>query len=357
MKKDKEQHDLNILILDDVISNLVELSKIVTKIGYKARPVVSPVQGIKAIETCMPSLILLDVSMPEMSGLDFLKLLKNNSKYNNIPVMFVTADNKLSYKLKAFELGAVDYVTMPYDASELAARIKCHAQSKLILDRLLYQNDRLQKLLESKEEVQRVEKERVVSAFVSMLKTSACCVSRLDKVSRYAKVISSALQMLPQYSHEVDNNFVDLIEKVAPLCDIGMLSIDASIINKPGKLNNSEMSVVKQHTSYGIQPLSQLYKQDQNNEYLKMAMDVAMYHHERFDGQGYPYGIVKKKIPLSARIVSLVTVFEALTRDTTYRKAFNNEETARIINQEAGNAFDPDLVEVFNRVMPQLITV
>ena len=97
MKKDKEQHDLNILILDDVISNLVELSKIVTKIGYKARPVVSPVQGIKAIETCMPSLILLDVSMPEMSGLDFLKILNSNSKFNNIPVMFVTADNKLSY--------------------------------------------------------------------------------------------------------------------------------------------------------------------------------------------------------------------------------------------------------------------
>ncbi len=357
MKKDNERYTLNIMILDDVISNLVELSKIVTAIGYKARPVVSPVQGMKAIETCVPNLILLDTSMPEMSGFEFLKRLKANERYKDIPVMFVTADNKVSFKVKAFELGAVDYVTMPFEVEELSARIRMHTQSKLILDRLKYQNDRLQKLLESKEEVQKEEKERVVSAFVSLLQSSTCCVSRLDKVSSYAKVISSALQLVPKYEEEVNDNFVHIIEKVAPLYDIGMLSVDASIIKKPGKLSNSEMSVVKQHTSYGIQPLSQLYKQDQNNEYLKMAMDVAMYHHERYDGQGYPYGIVKHKIPLSARIVSLVTVYEALTRDTTYRRALDYTETVKIINQEAGYAFDPDLVEVFNRVSGQLEAV
>ncbi len=357
MKKDNNQSTLNILILDDVISNLVELSKVVTQIGYKARPVVSPAQALKAIETHRPNLVMLDVSMPEMSGLEFLKKLKSVQKYRDIPVMFVTADNKLSYKLKAFELGAVDYVTMPFDVEELAARVKYHTQSKLIIDRLRYQNDRLQKLLDSKEEVQRAEKERVVSAFVSMLKSSSCCVSRLDKVGKYAKVISSALQMVPKFENEVDNNFVVIIEKVAPLYDIGMLSVNETIIKKAGKLDSAEMSVVKQHTSYGVQPLSQLYKQDQNNEYLKMAMDVAMYHHERYDGQGYPYGIVKHKIPLAARIVALVTVYEALTRDTTYRKAFGYEESVRIINQEAGNAFDPDLVEVFNKVSSQLVAV
>ena len=357
MKKENQQNTINILILDDVISNLVELSKVVTQIGYKARPVVSPVQGLKAIETCKPNLILLDVSMPEMSGFEFLKKLKGIPRYSDIPVMFVTADNKLSYKVKAFELGAVDYVTVPYEVDELSARIKYHTQSKLIVDRLCYQNHRLQKLLDSKAEIQREEKERVVAAFVSMLKTSTCCVSRLDKVSSYAKVLSSALRLVPKFEKEVDNNFVEIIEKVAPLYDIGMLSVDASIINKPGKLDNTEMSVVKQHTSYGIQPLSQLYKQDQNNEYLKMAMDVAMYHHERFDGQGYPYGIVKHKIPLAARIVSLVTVYEALTRDTSYRNAFGYEESIRIINQESGYAFDPDLVEVFNRVSNQLAAV
>ena len=357
MKKDNEQNALNILILDDVISNLVELSKVVTQIGYKARPVVSPSQAVKALETYLPNMIMLDVSMPEMSGFEFLKKLKMHRRYSDIPVMFVTADSKLSYKLKAFELGAVDYVTIPFEVEELAARIKYHTKSKLVLDRLRYQNDRLQKLLDSKEEVQRAEKERLVSAFVSMLKSSDCCVSRLDKVGAYAKVMSTALQMVPKFEQEVDNNFVNVIEKVAPIYDIGMLSVDSAIIRKNGRLDNQEMSVVKQHTSYGIQPLSQLYKQDQSNEYLKMAMDVAMYHHERYDGQGYPYGIVKSKIPLAARIVSLITVYEALTRETSYRRAFGYDESLRIINQEAGNAFDPDLVEVFNRVYSQLASL
>ena len=141
MKKENEQNTLNVLILDDVVSNLVEISKVVTQIGYKARPVVSPTQGIKAIHTYMPSIIILDVSMPEMSGFDFLKRLKSNPEYKDIPVMFVTADNKTSYKIKAFELGAVDYITIPYNVEELAARIKYHTQTKMQLDKLRYNND------------------------------------------------------------------------------------------------------------------------------------------------------------------------------------------------------------------------
>lgn len=357
MKKENEQNTLNVLVLDDVISNLVEISKIITHIGYKARPVVSPIQGIKAIGTYLPSLIILDVSMPEMSGFDFLKKIKSIPEYSDIPVMFVTADNKISYKQKAFELGAVDYVTIPYEKEELIARIKLHTKTKLAMDKLRYQNDRLQKLLDCKKEVQMQEKIRVVSAFTAMLKTSACCCSRLDKVGTYAGLLSRALQLVPKYQKEIDDQFVDVIEKVAPLCDLGMLAVDSSILHKPGKLDSNEMSIIKQHTSYGIQPLSQLYKQDQQNEYLKMAMDVAMYHHERYDGQGYPYGIVKQKIPLSARIVSIVTVYEALTRDTAYRRAYNYEETMRIINEEAGLAFDPDIVDIFNRVSGQLAVV
>ncbi len=357
MKKENEQNTLNVLILDDVVSNLVALSKVVTQNGYKARPVVSPVHGLKAIDSYLPSMIILDVSMPEMSGFEFLKRVKNNPHYSDIPVMFVTADDKLSYKLKAFELGAVDYVTIPYNVEELAARIKYHIHAKMILDKLRYQNVRLQKLLDSKEEVQIEEKAKVVAAFVSMLKTSACCMARLDKIAQYASLLARALQLVPKYEKEVDNTFVDVIEKVAPICDLGMLSVDQAILNKPGKLSSTEMSVVKQHTSYGIQSLSQLYKQDQNNEYLKMAMDVAMYHHERYDGQGYPYGVVKQKIPLSARIVSLITVFEALTRDTSYRQAYDYEQTINIINAGAGSMFDPDLVEVFNRVSGQLQAV
>ena len=237
--------------------------------------------------------------------------------------------------------------------AEVAVRIRSHVLTMVKQQKLIKQNVKLQKLLDNKALNKKEEKIKVVRALYFMVKAQAVDRAYMDRIAKYAKILASGLQLSPKYRNQIDDSFVEQLEVVAPIHDLGMIAIDKSIITKPGKLTTEEMSIVKQHTSYGIQPLSEMFKNDQENEYLKMAMEIAMYHHERYDGMGYPYGIVKQKIPLSARIISLVSIFDALTRETYYRPAYDKEQSLRIINAESGKMFDPEIIAVFNLIQNQ----
>lgn len=354
MQKKPEQGKVNVLIIDDVVSNLVLLSRIVSKLGYQARPVVSIPQAIKALDIGLPHIILLDVAMPEVSGFDFCNYLKSKEVYKQIPVVFVSAHDDLNYKLKAFELGAVDYIARPFSNEEFAARLKIHVRTTLKEQRLVRQNERLQKVIQSNIGNRKEEKLKVIRALYYMVKSQTEDQTYLERIGRYAKVFAMGLKLSPTYESQIDETFLETIEAVAPIHDLGMMVVDSNIIKKPGKLTMEEMSEVKQHTSYGIQPLSEMYNHDHENEYLKMAMDIAMYHHERYDGKGYPYGILNSSIPLAAKIVSVVSIFDSLTRETYYRHAYDWEQSVRIINAEAGKMFEPEMIQVFNRIQNQL---
>lgn len=355
MEKEMKQGKVNVLIVDDVVSNLVLISRIVSKLGYMARPVVSIPQAIKALETSMPHIILLDVAMPEVSGFDFCNYVKNKKEYRHIPIVFVSAHDDVNYKLKAFELGAIDYIVRPFSNEELAVRLKNHVHTTFKEQRLVRQNERLQKTIQNNVEDTKEEKLKVIRILYYMVKARAEDQSYLERIGRHAKVLAMGLKLSPRYENRIDETFAEIIEAVAPIHDMGMMAIDASIIKKPGKLTLEEMAVVKQHTSYGIQALSEMFRHDYENEYLKMALEVAMYHHERYDGLGYPYGILNENIPLSAKIVSMVSMFDSLLRKTSYRQAYDREQSIHMINEEAGKMFDPEMVSIFNHIQKSLL--
>lgn len=163
-----------------------------------------------------------------------------------------------------------------------------------------------------------------------------------------------SLQFSPKFDKEITSSFIDSIEAAAQLCDIGTLSIKEDILLKEGPLSPEEWEIMKTHTEEGAKRLEEIYKYSGNNELIGMAVDIARYHHENWDGTGYPYGLKGTKIPLSARIMAIVDAYDSLNHDRCYRKAYSNKESLEIMNSESGKHFDPDMMEIFNKIQKQM---
>jgi len=163
-----------------------------------------------------------------------------------------------------------------------------------------------------------------------------------------------SLQFSPRFDKKITSNFIDTIEVASQLHDIGTFAIRDNILLKEGTLTPEEWEVVKKHTEEGAKQLEKIYKYSGNNELVDMAVDIARYHHENWDGTGYPYGLAGDEIPLSARIMAIVDVYDALNRDRCYRKAYSNEESLKIMHDGTGKRFDPHMMEIFNKVHKQM---
>ena len=159
------------------------------------------------------------------------------------------------------------------------------------------------------------------------------------------------MQLSPEYEKYISNNFIDDIGLAAPLHDIGSLTISDRILLKRGKLTADEMTVMRTHAEIGARTLTEVYRHNEFSRYLGMAIDIAYYHHEKWDGSGYPKGLKGKGIPMSARIFSLVDVYDTLTRDKCYRDAYTHDEAIEIIKEESGKSFDPGIVDIFMKIL------
>jgi len=350
-----QKEEVNILIVDDVTSNLVILNEMIKSAGYVARPVTSAKQALRAIEIAKPQLILLDIAMPDMSGYEFCELLKKDVRTRDIPIIFISAVNTSEDRVKGFRLGAVDFIAKPFEIEEVMLRINTHLKIYRMQRELEQYNKKLYKMV-SEQTRQIVEEEKHFVYALARLSEAREDITghHLQNIGANCKLLAMSLQFSSKFEKEVTNSFIDEIEMAAPLHDIGKILISDTILLKTTPLSKDEMAIVQKHATQGADTLQELYEMNEHNRFLAMAIDIARYHHEKWDGTGYPEGLKGEEIPLAARIIAIVDVYDALVSERSYKEAYTHEESMMIINEESGKSFDPDIVDIFNKIQNQL---
>lgn len=346
----------NVLIVDDITSNLVILTDMIKSAGYIARPVTSAKQAFAAIKINLPQIILLDISMPDMDGYEFCEILKKDVKTRDIPIIFISAMDAKEDKIKGFQLGAVDFISKPFELEEVTLRVNNHLKLYKMQQQLEVYNKRLHKMVNDQIKKITEEEKNFIYAMAKLSEIKEDPSGQhLKNIGNNCKILAMSLQLSPKFEKEISNAFVDTIEIAASLHDLGKTAISDGILLKPGKLTGEEREEMMCHTKIGADTLRDLYRMNEHNEFLKMAVDIANYHHERWDGCGYPDGLAGKRIPLSARIMAVIDTYDALTGKRCYRETLSHEMAMEVINEEKGKQFDPAIIDIFNKIQNKLI--
>ena len=279
-----------------------------------------------------PRIVISDVDMPEMNGVELCRAIRNRQSMQYTYLILLTCHAEIESVLQGLDAGADDYLSKPFRHEEL--RLRLEAGRRLLTlegrDMMIFS---LAKLAESRD---------------------TDTGTHLERIREYSKLLATELMNSPKFENVVDAQFVELIYLTSPLHDVGKVGIPDQILQKPGKLTADEFEVMKRHTLIGGETLSASAKAHPEASFLKMALDIALKHHERWDGTGYPFQLKGEDIPLSARIVAVADVYDALTTKRVYKPAFTHEVAAEIIYKSSGTHFDPDLVEAFSKVEEQM---
>ena len=327
-----------IFVVDDNDTNLLMVKEALQD-QYRVITLASAEKMFTVLDKIVPDLILMDIEMPDMDGFEALRRLKT-SRFENIPVIFLTSLNDSALEIRGFTLGAVDFITKPFTAPILINRIKTH----LHVDEIIRERtDQIRQL-----------KNAIVISFADIVeKRDHETGGHVDRTAKYVEILVNAMMEKGVYEGELRKlNFNSIISS-ARLHDVGKIAIPDSILNKPAKLNDEEINSMKTHAKEGEEIINQIASRANDDEFLRNARLFAGYHHERWDGMGYPYGLEETRIPLQGRIMAIVDVYDALVSERPYKKAFTEEEAIRIIMENAGKQFDPYIADVFYQVKDQ----
>jgi len=342
----KNNHN-RIIMVDDNITNLTTAKNLLSN-TYDVFTAPSATKLFLLLEKLTPDLILLDIEMPEMNGYEVIEKLKSNESTADIPVIFLTANIDPESEVKGLELGAIDYITKPFSRELLLKRIEVHllivAQRKTLED---YSQNLEQKVRDKTKEV--------VGLKNAILRTIAELVESRDNITGghiertqvYLNMLVGFLRSSNVYADEIsmlDNNFFIMSSQ---LHDVGKIAIDDNILKKPGKLTPEEFEVMKKHTIKGMEIIQKIEATTPESVFLKYAKILAGTHHEKWDGSGYPFGLKGENIPLQGRLMAIIDVYDALTNDRPYKKAFSHEESMEVIRSGRGAHFDPLLCDIF----------
>ncbi len=327
-----------ILVVDDAPENLELLSEIL-KDEYRVRVAAN---GEKALQIALsaepPDLILLDILMPGLSGLEVCRRLKANPDRRRIPVIFVTAMTADADEELGLQLGAVDYITKPLSPPIVKARVRTHLA-------LYDQSRELERMVQQRTRELQVTRRQIIRRLgrAAEFKDNETG-NHVIRMSHYARLIAQAYGLGPEMA--------DMILHTAPMHDIGKIGIPDTILLKPGKLDAAEWKVMREHPVMGAAIIGQ-----HENELLDMARIIALSHHEKWDGSGYPYGLAREAIPLVGRIVAIADVFDALMSERPYKPAFSVDESMDYMTKQAGQHFDPELLQSFIQVLPDILKI
>lgn len=346
---------LRILIIDDVETNRFVLRNIITDMGYQPVLAENGKQGLKIMERIVPELILLDVAMPEMDGFEFADIIKKDVKTRNIPIIFISAFDAPQDIVKGFEAGGADYVTKPFIQEVVKSRVAVQLKLAEMNRNLADTNRRLQVSITEQLRQLEAEKKKVLYALLTVVrKNAAFDEAHIERLQENCKILAQAMQLSPKYESIVSDTFVETIELAAPLCDLGMVGVPLDILQKEGKLTDEEKAIVQKHTLIGTQIMEDIKGDGDYNDFVDMSCDITKHHHERWDGTGYPKGISGNEIPLPAQVVSLISYYNALTENRSYREAFSKDEAMQMIEAEASHAFNPEIVAICKKIARQL---
>lgn len=327
-----------VLVVDDIPDNIHTLSGILAD-DFTIKAATNGKKALKIANiTPKPHLILLDIMMPEMDGYEVCEQLKGNPITADIPVIFVTAKAEVVDEQKGFALGAVDYITKPVSPPLVKARVATH---------ISLHNHNLALASKVKERTEQLEHSRL--EIIRKLGRAAEYKDNetgmhVVRMSYYSKILAQQL--------DINDEWVERLFQAAPMHDIGKIGIPDNILRKPGKLDAEEWAVMQQHVKIGGDILA-----ENDSPLLVMAEEIALYHHEKWDGSGYPHGLKGDEIPLSARIVAIADVFDALTSERPYKPAWPIEKAVDLIQEEAGKHFDPVLVTLFVSKLDQMLEI
>jgi putative two-component system response regulator len=339
-----------ILIVDDSPSNIDVLSELLH--DYRRRVAIDGPTALRLAQSDPPDLVLLDVLMPKMDGFEVCRHLKADPAMAGIPVIFITGLGDEKNETLGFEVGGVDYITKPFNAKVVRARVQMQIELKAGRDRLRTENSRLEARVEARTA-------ELHAALESLRKSAIDTVFRLGLAAEY-KDDDTGQHVLRMANYAVavarelgwKQDALDLLLHAAPMHDIGKIAMPDSILKKPGPLDASEWKVIKQHPLIGARILS-----GSSSDVIRLAEVVALTHHEKWNGSGYPYGISGDAIPLVGRIVAVCDVFDALTVRRPYKGPFPLPEALSIIRESAGSHFDPTVVEAFFSAQPEIMRV
>ena len=340
-----------VLIVDDVATNRQYLAMILGELDkYEIRLVSNGIDALEYIKKESPDLVLLDIMMPEMDGYEVAGRLKADQSTCEIPILFITAVTGTENIIKAFEIGGVDYINKPFNKQELLARVSVHiglrvARIELEEKNHILKNRELQLVELVDEKTRRLE--GTTMALVNALE-NANFFNDTDTGNHIARVGAYAAVFAAEYG--CDEEFIKRIKLYSPLHDVGKVGISDKILKKTGKYSPDEFELMKEHVVIGSRMLD-------DPEIDIMAKNITLYHHEKWDGNGYVRELSGEDIPLEARIVALADVYDALGTKRSYKDPFPEEMIDKIILEGDGSHFEPRLVEIYKKNKDALLTI
>ena len=339
-----------ILIVDDMPENLSVLGNLLHGAGYQVKVATNGLTALNlANQQPRPSLILLDVMMPEMDGHEVLRQLRSNINTREIPVIFLTAMNSDDDEERAFGEGIADYITKPLKPALALARVRSQLLVRQARSWLQDQN------LALEAEVKRRMLENDLIQAVSIRALAHLAETRdnetgahIQRTQAYVRLLATRLTDHPRFATTLNNKYIEVLSRSAPLHDIGKVGIPDHILLKPEKLTPDEWVIMKTHTTIGSDAIALAERDiDTSVEFLRQAKEIARSHHERWDGTGYPDGLAGDTIPLSARLMAIADVFDALISKRVYKPAITFSEVYRIMQEGRDKHFDPDIIDNF----------
>jgi response regulator RpfG family c-di-GMP phosphodiesterase len=318
--------------------------------------------GVEAANSQPFDLVILDVDMPVLTGLEALRKLRENPPIPNLKIMMISGNKSGDEMARLLGAGADDYLNKPFTVVQFQQRVKAALRLKQAQDRSELLNQHLLAINAEQDKLLTARDCDLVHARNALVLALAKLVGHRDnetgahlvRLQRYSRVLAEEAATSPQFASQIDPNFVEMLECCAPLHDIGKLGLPDHILLKPGKLTPDERVLMQAHTTIGADTLGDVAKQHGFARiFLQMAIDITRHHHERFDGTGYPDGLAGTAIPLSARVVALADVYDALRSRRVYKPALSHSSAVQIMTDASNGHFDPGLLQVFLRCAPR----
>ena len=328
-----------ILVVDDDPTNLKLAQKILGG-EYRIAAANSGMAIFRYLEKNRPDLILLDINMPEMDGFEAIAKLKADQTFMSIPVIFLTADKNAETETRCFQVGAVDYVSKPFVPGVLLSRVRRTLELEEFHSHLQRMVDEQSEIITAKTSRITDIQEKVIVGMANLIESRDGSTGKHVKNTQlYVKLIVEELMRRGMYPDQLNEEYMSNLCKAAPLHDVGKIKIPDSILQKPGKLTDEEYEQMKKHTSFSESIIQNIIGDVEDEKYVQMVSDVAMYHHERWDGTGYPKGLKGEEIPLGARIMAIADVFDAIYEERCYKPSIRPvRKVVAIIGQGVGHS-------------------
>lgn len=329
-----------ILVVDDSRFNLV-IAKDLLSEEYRVETVNSGELAFQYLAGNEPDLVLLDIQMPGMDGFEVMRRIQGSEEWKKIPVIFLTADRTEKTEETCFQMGAMDYIGKPFVPAIMLQRVR------RTLELQGYRKSLEQMVEQQLQRITQLQQDIIITMANLIESRDGTTGEHVKRTSAYVNLLVNKMQEKGIYKETLTSTYIDYLKKASPLHDIGKLTVPDRILQKPGALTQEEYDLIKLHAQAGGQLIQENMNRIVDKEFVEIAQDLAAFHHEKWNGLGYPNGLKGEEIPLAARILAIADVFDALVSERQYKKGMTLNQAFGIMEKERGNSFEPVLLDVF----------